>query len=94
MSLARYQSFVYSFVNVRYCLAWEAKKAMKHKVKFDPVKIKVLYRAGKNVSQIALAIGYPKGTGNNRVRNVLIKSKVYKSAKAAKKSTRAKAASA
>lgn len=50
------------------------------KVKFDVARIKRLYRAGKNVSQIALAIGYPAGHGNNRTRNAFIKAGVYKKA--------------
>ena len=51
---------------------------MKYKVKFNVARIKALYRGGKNISQIAQASGYPAGTGNNRVRNVLIKAGVYK----------------
>jgi DNA-binding NarL/FixJ family response regulator len=48
-------------------------------VKWNPARIKRMYRAGKNVSQIAKAIGYAPNTGNNRVRNLLQKSGVYKS---------------
>jgi len=48
------------------------------KVKFDLTRIKRLYAAGKNVSQIAQAIGYPKGAGNNRTRAALVKAGVYK----------------
>ena len=40
-------------------------------VKFDPARIIALHKDGKNVSQIAQAIGYPKGHGNNRTRRVL-----------------------
>jgi len=57
----------------------------KHKVKFNAKRIVAMYKAGKNVSQIAQAVGYPKGTGNNRTRNVLIEAGVYKSARAPKK---------
>lgn len=39
-----------------------------------------LYRAGKNVSQIAQAVGYPAGHGNNRVRGLLMKAGAYKAA--------------
>lgn len=39
------------------------------------------YREGRNVSQIAQAIGYPKGRGNNRVRHVLMNAGIYKGAK-------------
>jgi hypothetical protein len=37
-----------------------------------------LYKAGKNLSQIAQAIGYPKGHGNNYVREVLLRAGIYK----------------
>ena len=37
-----------------------------------------LYKAGKNVSQIAQAIGYEKNHGNNRVRHALMKAGIYK----------------
>lgn len=40
-------------------------------VKFDPARIMALHKEGKNVSQIAQAIGYPAGHGNNRTRRVL-----------------------
>jgi len=51
------------------------------KVKWNPAHIRRMYRAGKNVSQIAQAIGYPPNTGNNRVRNVLKKSRVAQARK-------------
>jgi hypothetical protein len=57
-------------------------------VKFDPKKVVALYRTGKSVAQIAHAMGYPKGSGNNRTRNVLIKAGLYKPAKRSKKSPR------
>lgn len=41
-------------------------------VKFDTARIIALHKEGKNVSQIAQAIGYPKGHGNNRTRRVLV----------------------
>jgi hypothetical protein len=41
-------------------------------VKFDAARIIALHKDGKNVSQIAQAIGYPKGHGNNRTRRVLV----------------------
>ena len=50
------------------------------KVKLNQKRIAQLYKDGKNVAEIALAIGYPPNAGNNRVRNVLIKAKVYKPA--------------
>lgn len=36
------------------------------------------YKEGKNVSEIAQAIGYPKNHGNNRVRHALMKAGIYK----------------
>lgn len=51
------------------------------KVKFSPARIKRLYRGGKLVSEIARAIGYPSGHGQNRVRAVLIKAGAYKTAR-------------
>lgn len=48
------------------------------KVKWNPARIKRLFKAGKNVSQIAQAVGYPAGHGNNRVRNLLVKEGLYK----------------
>lgn len=41
-------------------------------VDFAPTKIIALHKEGKNVSQIAQAIGYPKNHGNNRTRRVLV----------------------
>lgn len=41
-------------------------------VKFDPARIIALHKEGKNISQIAQAIGYPKNHGNNRTRRVLV----------------------
>jgi hypothetical protein len=37
-----------------------------------------LYKEGKNVSEIAQAIGYEKNHGNNRVRHALMKAGIYK----------------
>ena len=48
------------------------------KVKFNVARIVKLYKAGKNVSQIAQTIGYPAGHGNNRTRAALEKAGVYK----------------
>lgn len=48
------------------------------KVKFSPKRILKLYAAGKNVSEIAQALGYPKGHGQNRTRKVLVTAGVYK----------------
>jgi hypothetical protein len=49
-------------------------------VRFSPRRILALYKAGKNISQIAQAIGYPAGRGQNRTRKVLVKAGVYKKA--------------
>ena len=49
------------------------------KVKFNVKRIVKLLKAGKNVSQIAQAIGYPKGHGQNRTRAALVKAGVHKS---------------
>jgi hypothetical protein len=51
---------------------------MKHsKVRWNPARIKRLYKGGKNVSEIAQAIGYPLGHGNNRTRNLLVAAGLY-----------------
>jgi hypothetical protein len=47
----------------------EAHTMKHHRINWKPERIKRLFRGGKNVSQIAQAIGYPPATGNNRVRN-------------------------
>lgn len=41
-------------------------------VKFDPARIVALHKEGKNISQIAIALGYPKNCGQNRTRRVLV----------------------
>ena len=65
-------------------------KAVKYKkAKVDVSKIIALYKSGKPVSQIALAIGYPKNCGQNRTRRVLEQAGIYKrttAKKAVKKS--------
>jgi hypothetical protein len=38
------------------------------KVKFNVKRIVKLYKDGKNISQIAQAVGYPAGHGQNRTR--------------------------
>lgn len=69
-------------------------KAIKHKkVKMDIGKIVTLYKSGKPVSQIALALGFPKNCGQNRTRRVLVQAGVYQKTftkkRAAKKAKRA-----
>lgn len=69
-------------------------KAVKYKkVKFDVGKIIALYKSGKPVSQIALAIGFPPNCGQNRTRRVLELAGIYKRT-AAKKAAKKKAAKA
>ncbi len=72
-------------------VAKEATKAAKerenpHKVAkdvdFNGQRILSLYASDKSVSEIAIAIGYPKGHGNNRVANFLVKAGVYKGTRA------------
>ncbi|MGO9648945.1 MAG: hypothetical protein ACLPOO_12920 [Terriglobales bacterium] len=48
------------------------------KVKFDVRRIVKQFKAGKNVSEIAQAIGYPKGHGQNRTRAALVKAGVHR----------------
>jgi hypothetical protein len=50
-------------------------------VKFSAERVIALYKDGKNVSQIAQACSYPKNTGHNRTRRVLIAAGIYKEAK-------------
>jgi hypothetical protein len=51
---------------------------MKSKVKWDVKRTKRLYRAGKNVNQIAKAIAYKPNSANNRVRNFLSRARLHK----------------
>jgi hypothetical protein len=61
------------------------RKATKYpKVKFNVTRIVKLYKDGKNVSQIAQAVGYPKGAGQNRTRTALVFAGVYKKKPASK----------
>jgi hypothetical protein len=60
-------------------------KAVKYKkVKVSPARVIALYKDGKKVSEIALAIGYPKNTGQNRIRRILMAAGIYKMAAATK----------
>lgn len=63
------------------------------KVKFDVEKIIALYKSGKPVSAIALAVGFPPNCGQNRTRRVLEQAGIYKRT-AAKKAAKKKAAKA
>jgi hypothetical protein len=42
-----------------------------------------MYSAGKIVSEIAVALGYERGHGQNRVCNALIRAGVYKGSRKA-----------
>lgn len=56
-------------------------KATKYRrVRWNPARIKKLYRGGKCVAEIARAIGYPRGHGQNRVRGLLEREGLYKAA--------------
>jgi len=46
---------------------------------WNPEEIKSMYCAGKSVHTIALEIGYPARTGNNRIRYFLIREGLYRS---------------
>lgn len=48
-------------------------------ISFDAAKAVEMYRAGTKVVDIAMKFGYPRGSGQNRVRAALIKAAVYKS---------------
>jgi hypothetical protein len=61
------------------------------KVNFNPARIERLFKAGKSVNQIALAIGYPPRTGQNRVRAVLLEAGLYSAKKATKTTAKTKA---
>lgn len=69
-------------------------KSIKYKrVKMDVSKIIALYKSGKPVSQIALALGFPENCGQNRTRRVLEQAGIYKRTPA-KKTAKKKAAKA
>ena len=51
------------------------------KVNFDVARIIALYKSGKPVSHIAERMGYPKNSGHNRTRRVLVAAGIYKGAK-------------
>lgn len=56
--------------------------ATKYKrVRWNPARVRRAYRAGKSVAEIARLIGYPQGHGQNRVRGLLAKDGLYKTAR-------------
>ena len=50
---------------------------LQHNAKINTARAVRLYKAGNNISTIAIAFGFPRGTGNNRVRAVLEKAGVH-----------------
>jgi DGQHR domain-containing protein len=50
----------------------------KFEIVFDPDRCVTMYKAGSRVVDIAVAMGYERGHGQNRVRNVLLKAGIYK----------------
>lgn len=46
--------------------------------RFDPDQCVAMYKTGIRVVDIAVAMGYERGHGQNRVRNVLLKAGIYK----------------
>lgn len=49
-----------------------------HKISFSAKRAVALCRSGRRVVDIAVAMGYERGSGKNRVRNALVKAGVYK----------------
>lgn len=47
------------------------------KDKFSEKRVIGLYKAGRKVVDIAVAMGYKRGHGQNRVRHCLIKAGIY-----------------
>jgi hypothetical protein len=57
-------------------------KAARYKrVQWDPRRIVKMYKMGKLVSEIAVAIGYPPNAGQNRVRGLLQRAGLYKASR-------------
>lgn len=48
-----------------------ARKA-KYKVDMDPARVKAMFKEHKTVSATALALGFPKNTGNNKTHAALV----------------------
>jgi hypothetical protein len=55
-----------------------ARNKARHAVKFNPEKAVKMFKAGKPVVDIAVAFGYERGQGQNRVRAALVKAGAYK----------------
>lgn len=56
----------------------EIRQAIFGGVNFDAARCVELYKSGKRVVDIAVAMGYNRGHGQNRVRAALVKAGVYK----------------
>ena len=54
------------------------RKAATRRIKFDAKQVLKMYNKGTNVADIAVAMGYARGHGQNRCRAVLLKAGVYK----------------
>lgn len=57
-----------------------AARAGARKTNFNPARAVKLYKANSSVADIAVAMGYPRGHGQNRVRAALMSAGVYNKA--------------
>lgn len=55
-----------------------AKKKSVRKVYFSTARVVKMFRAGQRVSEIARAVGFKRGCGQNRVSAALVKAGVKK----------------
>jgi len=62
------------------------------KIKFDAEAAVAMYKAGTGISDIAVAMGYERGSGQNRTRAALAKAGVWKAESAPRKRGRMAAA--
>lgn len=53
--------------------AEKAPRKTKYKVDMEPARVKAMFKEHKTVSATALALGFKKGTGNNRTHAALVK---------------------
>jgi len=51
----------------------KAARKTKFKVDMNPDRVKAMFKHHKTVSATALALGFPKGKGNNRTHAALVK---------------------
>ena len=52
--------------------AEKASRKSRYDVEMEPARVKGLFKKHKTVAATALALGYPKGTGNNRTHAALV----------------------